>query len=138
LLRSRTTRVAAATAGLLVSYVIGVVVRGHYGTRVVVRNQAEEMLRNVSVKVEARGQRYPMPDLAMAQKAHVFAQPVGESQITLEFDDEHGHHHRELLVGYLEAGDCGGAEATVWPNGLVESRENAVRLVCWGSWLEFF
>jgi hypothetical protein len=74
----------------------------------------------------------------MAHKAQVFVQPVGESQIILEFDDERGHHHRELVVGYLEAGDCGGAEVTVWPNGLVESRENAVRLVCWGSWLEFF
>ena len=138
LLSSRTSRVLTLAAGLLVLYVSGVLVRGHYGTRVAIRNQAEETLRHVNVKVAGAGRTYPVPDLVMGEKAHVFVRAVGESQITIEFDDERGHHHRDLVVGYLEAGDCGAATVTVWPGGQVESRENAVRVLCWGSWLEFF
>ena len=137
LFRSRTTRLAILIGRLLLLYVVGVIVRQQYGIGVVVRNESGETLRQVSLKVESigdRGKRYNLLDLTSGGHARVYAQPVTESHINLEFMDVRSKLHTETVVGYAEAGYCGNAKATILPGDRVDAISD---LVCWKSWLDF-
>jgi hypothetical protein len=135
--RSRSIRILGALGAFLTLYVAGVLVRSRYGIEVFARNESRETLRDVSLKVESRGARYVLPDLANGKTRRVFVHAVGESSIVLEFSDEHGQRHREMVAGYVEDGYCGVDTITVWPGGAVETHEDNYRMVCWRSWLEF-
>jgi hypothetical protein len=140
LFRSRTTRLALPIVGLLLFYVTGVIVRQQYGIGVVVRNESGETLRQVSLKVESigdRGKRYNLRDLLSGGHVRVYAQPVTESHINLEFMDVRSKLHTETVVGYAEAGYCGNAKATILPGGKTKLTEDIDAVFCGKSWLDF-
>jgi hypothetical protein len=130
-------KAVALFVGLFVFYVLGVVVRQHYGIAVDVRNLSQHTLRNVSVKVEYRGKRYPLPDLQPGQHKRVFAQPAGESGINLEFVDWQNAKHVEDLAGYVEDGYSGTASGTVLADGRVVIDNDTFRHFYYKSWLDF-
>jgi hypothetical protein len=135
--RSRTTRLAILIGGLLLLYVVGVIVRKQYGIGVVVRNESGETLRQVSLKVESigdRGKRYNLRDLTSGGYVRVYAQPVTESHINLEFMDARNKLHTETVVGYVEAGYCGIANATILPGDKINTISDPA---CWKSWFDF-
>ena len=134
--RSRPSRILLALLILFLLYVSGVVVRHLYGIMVVVDNESGEVLREVAVKVVAKGKRYPLPDLEPGQTRRVFVKPVGESAIDLEFTGSKNLRHTEMLAGYVEDGYCGKATATVYPSR-VESRDDTFGIIYWKSWLDF-
>jgi len=141
LFRSRTTRLALLIGGLLLFYAMGVIVRQQYGIGVVVRNESGETLRQVSLKVESigdRGKRYNLRDLAPGRHVRVYTQPVTESHINLEFMDARNKLHTETVVGYVEAGYCGNAKATILPGDKTKFTEDIDPVFCGKSWLEFF
>jgi hypothetical protein len=114
--QSRTSRFLLIVIGLFLLYATGIFVRERYGVGVVIRNDSEETLRQVSVKVESlgdRGQRHSLPDLAPGDWQRVFVQAVTESHIKLESTDSRGKLHVETVVGYSESGYCGTASAIV-------------------------
>jgi hypothetical protein len=127
--------------GVLCFYIAGVVVRSHYGVCVTVQNGSQETLRLVSIRVESlgdNGSRYTVPDLRPGDRRRVFAIPLTESRINLEFTNADSVRHSEIVLGYAEARDCGAATATISPGGKVTL--SAVRsdyLICWTSWLDF-
>jgi hypothetical protein len=125
-------------AGLLVFYVVGVVARGRYGIRVLVGNRSGETLRRVVLKEEIHGPRYELGDFRDGFSRHIFIRPKTESHIAMDFQDAAGTPHSELVVGYLESGYCGSAEAVVEPGGKVMANEHVDILFCKGSWLDFF
>jgi hypothetical protein len=136
-LRSRTIRSVLVVVGLFLFYVLGVIVRQQYGIGVVIRNESGETLRQVGVKVETKGKRYGLPDLAPGDRRRVFVQPVGESSIDIQFIDAGGKPHVELMVGYVESGYCGNAKATILPGGRTKLTEDIDPLFCGKSWLDF-
>jgi hypothetical protein len=123
--------------GLFLFYVLGVIVRQQYGIGVVVRNESGETLRQVSVKVESigdRGMRSDLYYLAPGGHVRVYTQPMTESHINLEFMDARYKLHTETVVGYVEAGYCGTAKATILPGDRVDTISD---LACWKSWFDF-
>jgi hypothetical protein len=123
--------------GLFLIYVIGVLVRRQQGIAVVIRNDSGEVLRQVSVKVETSGdggKRSSLYYLAPSSRVRVYVQPVTESHINLEFMDARNKVHTETVVGYVEAGYCGSAKATIFPGERVEAISE---LACWKSWFDF-
>ncbi len=138
--RSRTTHLTLAVVGLFAFYVVGVIVRQRYGISIAIRNESGETLRQVSVKVESigdRGTRYQLPDLTQGGRVRVYAQPVSESHIGLEFVDAANTRHAETVVGYAETGYCGSIAATIRPGGRVELNGTISNLACWKGWLDF-
>jgi nickel-dependent lactate racemase len=57
-----------------------------------------------------------------------------ESHINLEFMDARYKLHTETVVGYVEAGYCGTAKATILPGDRVDTISD---LACWKSWFDF-
>ena len=134
--RSRTIRVVLLCVSLFLLYVLGVLVRWHYGIGVVVHNASQETLRHVSIKVESvgdRGARYSLPDLRPGERRRIFVRPVTESRVNLEFTDSTNRQHMETVYGYAEAGYCGTATATILPSDKITSSEAAN---CLRSWLD--
>ena len=135
--RSRATRFTFAIVGVLVLYVVGVIVRHQLGIRVIISNESGEALRQVSVKVESigdRGKRSNLYYLAPGGRVRVYAQPVTESHINLEFMDARNKLHTETVVGYVEAGYCGIAKATILPGDKIHTISDPA---CWKSWFDF-
>ena len=135
--RSLTTRLTLAVVGLFVFYVVGVIARHQLGVRVIVSNESGEALRQVSVKVESigdRGKRSNLYYLAPGGRVRVYAQPVTESHINLEFMDARSKLHTERVVGYVEAGYCGIAKATILPGDKIRTISDPA---CWKSWFDF-
>ena len=135
--RSLTTRLTLAVVGLFVFYVVGVIARHQLGVRVIVSNESGEALRQVSVKVESigdRGKRSNLYYLAPGGRVRVYAQPVTESRINLEFMDARNKLHTETVVGYVEAGYCGIAKATILPGDKIHTISDPA---CWKSWFDF-
>jgi hypothetical protein len=122
---------------LLLFYIAGVFARYRYGIAVVIHNQSEETLRNVSVKVDYKGRHYPLSDLRPGQSNRIFVDPAGESSIKLEFTDQGNRRRWEMLAGYVEEGHCGTATALVVSPDHVNAHDNTSRLFYWKSWLEF-
>ena len=127
----------ALFVGLFLFYVLGVVVRQRYGIAVDVRNLSQHTLRNVSVKVEYRGKRYPLSDLEPGRHQRVFVQPAGESGILLEFVDWQNTRRVEVLAGYVEDGYSGTASGTVLADGRVVTYDDTFRFFYYKSWLDF-
>jgi len=121
---------------LLVLYVSGVFVRGQKGIAVILRNRTNYTLRNVEIKVDYKGRRYPLADLAAGKTVRVYVQPVGESSINLEFADPQNVRHQEMLAGYVETGYCGRTTATISQDH-VAIDDKSFGLICWKSWLDF-
>ena len=137
LIRSRATRLTLAVVGLFVLYVVGVIVRRQFGVRVIVSNESGEALRQVSVKVESigdRGKRSNLYYLAPGGRVRLYAQPITESHINLEFMDARNKLHTETVVGYVEAGYCGIAKATILPGDKIHTISDPA---CWKSWFDF-
>lgn len=135
-MRKRALLIVLLVAGMLVFYIAGVFLRGRYGIRIVVSNQSGGILRDVSLKVENTGPRYELGEFGPGARKHIFVQPKTESHINLEFLDPAGQSHAELVVGYAESGNCGGAAAIVQPGGQVSATES-IDIFCKGSWLDF-
>jgi hypothetical protein len=123
--------------GVLLLYVIGVFVRGHYGISVSVRNSSGQMLRQVHIQVPARGTEYDLGQLATGARVRIFVQPRAESHIALALVDASGPHV-ETIVGYVEAGYCGEADVEILPGAKVTSVERIDPICCKRSWLDFF
>jgi hypothetical protein len=137
MLRLRLLRILLTIAVLLVIYAAGIVVRNGYGIGVVVRNESKETLHGVSVKVDYRGNRYPLPDLLPGQRVRIFVKAAGESSIKLESADSKNVQHAELLAGYFEDGYCGTTTAIIHSPALVEVQDDTFGIACWKSWFEF-
>ena len=134
--RSRATRFTLAVVGVLVLYVVGVIVRHQLGIRVIISNESGEAIRQVSVKVESiggRGKRSNLYYLASGGRVRVYAQPVTESHINLEFMDARNKPHTETIVGYLETGYCGIAKTTILPKDEIHTISDPA---CWKSWFD--
>lgn len=135
--RSGALRIVLIAVGVLFVYAAGVFARQRCGIRVDIRNQSAETLVGMRVKVDAMGQRgksYPLRDLPAGAHTRVYAQPLTESTINLEFSDARGAVHVETLMGYAEAGYCGKAVATLSHEDKVHSTSS---LGCWKSWFDF-
>jgi len=130
-------RLALLFAGLLLFYVVGVVVRGQFGIRILVSNQSGEILRYVVLKEETHGPRYELGDLGDGFSRRIFIRPRTESHVAMSFQDASGTLHSEVVVGYLESGYCGSAVAIVLPGGKVKANERIDTLSCKGSWVDF-
>jgi hypothetical protein len=126
-----------AGAVLIAIYLAGVFARHQFGIAVDVHNRGRETIRQVSVKVEYRGKRYPVPDLAPNQSARVYVRPVGESHINVEFAFAGGGLETVRAAGYVESDYCGTASLTLLPGRQVQTRDDTFRLLYWQSWLEF-
>jgi hypothetical protein len=122
---------------LVVIYVSGVIVRHFYGIAVTITNHSRGTLRDVSVKVERRGSRKLIPELAPGANWRVYVEAVGESSINLYFKDSTGMQHNVLLAGYVESGYIGNASAEVMPDLNVKAHDDTFRIVYWKSWFEF-
>ncbi len=133
-MRVALNRIALIVAALLTLYISGIVVRERYGLRVTVRNQGSGILRDVGLKVQERGGKYPLGDIRPGDQKRLFVQPVTESHIDVEFVGADNVVHSETIVGYAEAGYCG--SVTVTMRTAARSEVNS-RLDCWRSWLEF-
>jgi hypothetical protein len=130
-------RLASVIVALILLYVVGVFVRGHYGIAVSVRNSSGQLLREVRVQVPARGTEYNLGQLADGKQVRSFVQPRAESHVALTFVDATGPHVG-TVVGYVEAGYCGKAQVEVSPGGKIRSVEKIDPLWCSKSWLDFF
>jgi hypothetical protein len=130
-------RVFLSFIALLLFYIAGVVVRGQYGFRIAIGNQSGEILKHAALKEQTHGPRYDLGDIEIGQRKHLFIQPKTEAHIELLFDDAAGRQHSGLVVGYVEGGYCGRAEAVVQPGGRVDAKEHVDILFCKGSWLDF-
>src|SRR5947209_12785580 len=96
---SRTVRAVTIFIILFVLYICCIFVREQFGILVRIRNGSSGTVRFVSVKVKNRGRRYSLRDLDPGGRTRVFAKPVGESHINLEFTDARNVQRNELLVG---------------------------------------
>ena len=134
--RSVAVRIVSSLLCLSLVYVIGIVVRQHLGIAVIVSNDSVGELREVSVKVEYKGERYLLPDIKPGQTRTVFVRPHGESTINLEFSDARGARRKEMLAGYVENGYCGRTRSRVLPDGRVEVEDDSFGSACWSSWLD--
>jgi hypothetical protein len=128
--RSRITRLAVLFAGLPILCAVALVAPEHTGIRVIVRNLSGTALRHVSLKVENRGKRYGLPDLAPGDQREIVVEPITECHINLEFVDTRGKSHTATVIGYAEHGYCGQATVTVLPANKVEAKEN-MNEYCW-------
>jgi hypothetical protein len=135
--RQRRQRWLWASAALIAIYLAGGLARHQFGIAVDVHNRSRETIRQVSVKVERRGARYPLPDLAPGQSARAYVKPVGESQINVEFTLAGGGPGTVTVAGYVESGYCGTASLTILSGGQVEVDDDTFRFLYWRSWLEF-
>jgi hypothetical protein len=133
---SRNGLILLIGVGVLVLYILGIFVRGEYGIAILVCNATKEPLRHVLVKVESRGEHHDLGDLGAEKHTRVFVRPATESHITLEYVDSTGRPRSETVVGYVEAGYCGKAEVTVFPDRII-SNEKIDLIMCWRSWLDF-
>ena len=134
---SHTTRLALAALGLVVLYVVGVIVRHQFGVLVIVVNESGEAPQQVSVKAEGTGERDTRSDLyylAPGGRARVYARPATESHISLEFMDARNKLHTQTVLGYVEAGDCGIAKATILRGEGIHTTSDPA---CWKSWFDF-
>jgi len=118
---------------------MGIFARWQAGALVVIHNGSGQTLRDVAVKVEHAGKRYRLGDLAPGKRARLFAEPVGESNVNLEFTDAANHPHTATVIGYVEQGEpyCARGEATILASGEVELHDLTEIGPCWRSWLDF-
>ncbi len=121
--------------GLFVLYVLGISVRQHAGIRVDIRNLSGKELRDVSVKVEDRGNHYRVADLGPGDKEHVFVEPITESHIAVEFLRANGGRQSKVVIGYAEASYCGSVVLTVLPDDSLDSTD--LHFDCSTSWFGF-
>ena len=137
---SRIVRVVLLIVSLFLLYISGVIARWHYGAMIVIRNESDQILRDVAVKVEMGGKRYSVGNLAPGKRSRVFAQLLAESHVNLEFRDMRNQPHVATVIGYVEAGEpyCARGDATILPSGEVESHDYTTLGACWRSWLDFF
>jgi hypothetical protein len=126
-------RIFLVFAGLLLFYVAGVLVRGHYGIRVLVKNQSGGTLKNVILKEETRGPPDLLGDIGTGVQKCIFVRPKTESHVVLEFLDAAKVAHSEVGLGSLESGYCGSANVIIQPRGIVNVTEPVDVLFCKGS-----
>jgi hypothetical protein len=129
-------RLFSAVVGLLLLYVIGVFVRGHYGIAVSIRNNSGRSLQEVHVQVLPRGKEYILGQVGDRERVQIFVQTKIESHVAVMFTDAAGTHV-ETVVGYFESGYCGKAEIKIFPAGKVRSTETIDPIWCKKSWLDF-
>lgn len=123
--------------GLGSVYILGVVVRGHYGIAVDIHNASGHTLERSMLRVERDGTEHDLGDLAPGKQTRTFIQPVRESHIVLKYQVA-GVEHTETIVGYVESGYCGKAEVTVLADDRVVSKESIDLVLCKRSWLDFY
>jgi hypothetical protein len=134
--RSRSAKVLLAVVGLSMLYAVGVIVRQHSGVRVIISNESNEPVRELSVAVESQGDGHNLQDLAPGDHERVFVKTVGNSGIVLEFA-EGGQQSRTVTVfDHPTPGDCGTSTVRLLPRRSTESVE-VHRSVSWSGWLDF-
>jgi hypothetical protein len=138
-IRTRIVRFFWIAVALFLVYLIGIFVRWQAGALVVIHNGSGQTLSDVAVKVEHAGKRYRLGSIAPGKASRVFAEPLGESHINLEFTDAANYPHAVTVIGYVEQGEpyCARGEATILPSGEVELHDLTVLGPCWRSWLDF-
>jgi hypothetical protein len=132
----RRKRALLAFLVFLAVYISGVIARDRYPLLVVIHNESGETLRNVSVKVDYKGNLYPLRDMSPGETRHAFVQPVGESTINLKFRDVRNIDHIEMLAEDVK-NDRGTATVTVLPGGRVGVEDDVLRFFQWKSWFAF-
>ena len=135
-LTSRTARTLAAVAGLFLFYAIGVIARQLAGVRIVIRNETNAPVRELSAQVENTGDRHTLQDLAPGDQERVFLHTAKQSHVVVEFA-ETGRAPRPVTVfNQDETGACSASTMRILPQRRTESVEKH-EAVCWNSWLDF-
>jgi len=96
--RSSLIWLASISIGLIVLYLLGIFVRGHYGIAVSVHNTSGQPLQGLGIKVEPSGKAYELGGLPDKELARVFVQPRTESHITLQYLDRNVPHIETVVA----------------------------------------
>jgi hypothetical protein len=135
--RSPSAKVLLAVFGVAAFYAIGVIVRQHSGVCVIIRNESNEPVRELSVAVENHGVSRGLPDLARGDHERVFVKAVENSRILLSFTVAGQNSHTAAVFAHAVPGDCGTARVRLLPLRSTESVD-IHRTVSWKGWLDFF
>jgi hypothetical protein len=140
MLRSRTAKLVFITAALLALYLIGIILRQHYGILIAITNESGGPLREMTVTVRGSERKNirVIGSLPPGKRTRLFVTAMTESDISVEFVDPTGQHHRETIVGYVEQGYCGRGTARVLLDSTVKTDERIDPVACWGSWFDFW
>jgi hypothetical protein len=133
---SRKTKLAALAVGLFLFYAGGVSVRSSHGIRVLVQNESGMSLRDANIMLE-HGGPYLLGEIAAGKKKKIFIVPGADSRIRLEFTDQIGKVHSEIVAPYVENGYCGDVTVQVLPNLMVSSHDDSFAVWNWKSWYGF-
>ena len=125
-------------ATMAFGYLSGVGARHLFGIAVVVHNRSDQTLHDVVVSVRPNGESRATGDLGPNRTRRAYVWPVGESSIFIQFSDEHGRNHEEMVAGYVGKSDRGRAIATIVPEGQVLVLDDTFAQIYWRSWYEFF
>jgi hypothetical protein len=136
LFRSRLAQILVAAVALLVFYAAGVIVRQHSGVCVIIRNESNEPVRELSVMDESQGGGHNLKDLGRGDDERVFVKTAENSRILLEFDEAGKKMHAVAVFDHARPGDCGTATVRLLPRRNTESVE-AHRSVSWNGWFDF-
>ncbi len=71
------------------------------------------------------------------ENIHSYVKPVTAAQINLECADLDQGRLAESIVGYVEDGYSGEANAVVLPKGRIEATEKIYPVIDWRSWFGF-
>jgi len=135
--RSPIGRTLAIVVGFFLFYLAGVSARQHAGISVVIRNESNQPVGDLGVRVDKSGNRHNLQRLAPGAHARVFVPATEQSRVVLEFTETGRHGLRTVNVfDHAQAGDCGTSTVRILPQRRTETVETH-RSVCWSGWLDF-
>jgi hypothetical protein len=136
MLRSPAIRVVLGVAGVIVLYLLGVVVRQHYGSCVDIQNKSTQTIRQLNVTIANGGKSEDIPDMAPGDHRRVYVQPTEASEVTVRIDDGMRKPRDITVFGHLEHGVCDTAKVQILPQHNTQTDE-LDRATCWGGWFDF-
>jgi len=136
MLQSPIIRIALAAAGLIVFYLLGVLVRQHYGSCVDIQNKSTQTIRQMNVTIVNGGKSEDIPDMTPGDHRRVYVQPAEASQVTLRIDDGRGRPRDITVFPHVEHGVCDTAKVQILPQHSTQTDEFH-RATCWGGWFDF-
>jgi hypothetical protein len=133
---SRKAKLAALGLSLFLLYAVGVSVRSSRGILITVQNESGRSLRDANIMLE-QGRAYLLGEIPSGKKKNIFIVPVADSRIRLEFTDQIGKVHSEIVAPYVENGYCGDVETQVAANLKISSHDLSFAVWNWKSWYGF-
>jgi hypothetical protein len=136
LFSSRPAKMLVAFVGLVVFYAIGVIVRQHSGVCVIIHNESQEPVEELSVALENQGDSHTLKDLARGENERVFVKTVENSRILLTFAEGGQKSRTAAVFDHAAPGDCGTVTVRLLPRRSTESVD-VHRSLSWKGWLDF-